>query len=527
MPQTRRFTGGLIQNVMDPATIRWVGAVVANGGTVSSPRKFLVDSLIKGLQADGVWSLLDRLWLFTADNEPSALTDLVANDLAVSVNSTTFTANFGYTGNGSGAATMYVDTTYNPKTDGSRYVLESAHLSVWVLNTFENGGAWLGITDGTNFSDVSHFGDPFTRINSPGSDLLGAPNPFKFRGHILGSRIPNVATSRRDYKNGIEVANTSGFNASAIPSFNLHVLARNTSGSPNNYADGPVGCISMGSVMSATDALNFYNRLYTYMSSAMGFDPDTLVWVNAVIANGGTVSAARKRLVDNLIVGLKADGLWTKLDRLWLFAAENAGSALIDLVYNWTATVTGHAPSFTIDRGYAGDGSTTYIDTAFNPSSDGQQYTLNSASLHLWDNTSHASDATESMGANDGSGNFADIGVFSNFAADGFFLRMNTGTIKTLPGGASQGLGTGNRSSVSTEEAYHNGVSLGQVTSGADTIAIPSFKIFIGGTNNAGTFSNGTTDQFAAAAMGSSFNATQMANFYARLRTYMTAVGVP
>ena len=50
------------------------------------------------------------------------------------------------------------------------------------------------------------------------------------------------------------------------------------------------------------------------------------------------------------------DGVWAKLDQIWIFAAENAKSALIDLKGLATATSTGGiAPSFTADRGYTGN----------------------------------------------------------------------------------------------------------------------------------------------------------------------------
>ena len=45
--------------------------------------------------------------------------------------------------------------------------------------------------------------------------------------------------------------------------------------------------------------------------------------------------------------------------------------------------------------------------------------------------------------------------------------------------------------------------------------------------NVQGTISNRTTHQVAATSIGSSLNSTEATAFYNRLRTYMTAVGVP
>ena len=49
-------------------------------------------------------------------------------------------------------------------------------------------------------------------------------------------------------------------------------------------------------------------------------DAAATAWKNQVVTNGGTVSAGRLALVSTMIAGLKADGVWTLLDRLWIFA---------------------------------------------------------------------------------------------------------------------------------------------------------------------------------------------------------------
>ena len=123
-------------------------------------------------------------------------------------------------------------------------------------------------------------------------------------------------------------------------------------------------------------------------------DAATTAWVNAVIANGGGVSAGCQTLVDNLIVTLKTTGIWSKCDQLWLYATENTPAALTDLVALTLATIHG-SPSFTPNRGFTGvDASTTvYIDTNTNPATLGQ-YTLNAAHLSLWNNTNVASGAS-------------------------------------------------------------------------------------------------------------------------------------
>src|SRR5215831_13637080 len=98
---------------------------------------------------------------------------------------------------------------------------------------------------------------------------------------------------------------------------------------------------------------------------AAAFDAATLAWVAAVVGDGGTVSATEKGYVDTLIVGLRADGLFSKLDRLWLLASENTHQAKIDIIALQSFTLTG-SPTFAANAGYTGVGDTG-IDTNFIP----------------------------------------------------------------------------------------------------------------------------------------------------------------
>jgi hypothetical protein len=139
--------------------------------------------------------------------------------------------------------------------------------------------------------------------------------------------------------------------------------------------------------MSPVTTIYRYHQAVNVIGSRV--DAATTAWVAAVVANGGTVSLGRQTIVDNLIVGIKSDGIWTKFDRLWLLAAENSQSALTDIKAASLATVI-NSPTFTADRGYKGNGagSGTYIDSNFNPTTaTSPQFVQNSACIFGWDNT--------------------------------------------------------------------------------------------------------------------------------------------
>lgn len=250
-------------------------------------------------------------------------------------------------------------------------------------------------------------------------------------------------------------------------------------------------------------------------------DGATTAWVAAVVAAGGTVSVGRKTVVNNLITGLKADGTWVKLDRLWLFAAENSQSALIDLVALTEALPVG--VTFTLNRGYAGNGSSQYIRTLFNAATQGVNWTVSSAHIAAWDNTDRAQGPGVMTGVQD------DLSVsdLMPFNGSGIVTRINNGlgSYGTLANSTSKGCFIGQRNAGTETESFYNGVSCGTTSDSRNTVV--SLPFYVCARSNNGDASSYTTDQVSMVSYGGRFIGTQALTYYNRLRAYMTAVGVP
>src|SRR5437867_4055038 len=88
------------------AADRWRGAVVANGGSVSSARYELVATLIEASMACGHWWRTDDIALLVAENTTSALTTLKRRALMTVAAAPTFTTDRGYAFNGT---SQYID----------------------------------------------------------------------------------------------------------------------------------------------------------------------------------------------------------------------------------------------------------------------------------------------------------------------------------------------------------------------------------------------------------------------------------
>jgi hypothetical protein len=281
-----------------------------------------------------------------------------------------------------------------------------------------------------------------------------------------------------------------------------------------NGVGGALGNFAVGAIAGHADGKGA-------ASGINQIDAATAAWLTAVSAAGGTVSDPRIALVDNLVRGLKSDGIWTKLDRLYLLAAENAPSALTDLVSHTTATLVAPNPSFTIDRGYTGTGTNGQILTGFNQSTASSPHAIqNDTHFSLWSNSNPLpTSITGEYGGADPSGGGTYWLYFTGDSS--FYFRTNdnggaTGTAASFTN--HQGHFISSRNGSTTRRVYYNG-SLHNTTS-ATSQAVPNIQHSI--------LTSGLTHQVSAYSVGSNLDAgSDASNFYTRLRTYMSAVGVP
>lgn len=268
---------------------------------------------------------------------------------------------------------------------------------------------------------------------------------------------------------------------------------------------GPASPASISASLAATEV----SDVASFTGSVVvGYDTATNAWITAV--GSSNVDSAHAGYVDALIVGLKADGIWPKLDRLWIFAAQNSQSALIDLVALSSATAV-NSPPFVADRGYTSSYSTYYVNTGFVPSTNGVTYTLNSAHYSAWSLT--AAQSTQFTILCVGS---SQTNMFVRLNDNNTYFRINNNASGGVANSDGTGFYVGNRSAsggAGCVLGYKNG---SQIYSGAD------------GSNFLDTTQIVILDrQIAATGVGGSLTATEQSNFYNRMRTYMTAVGVP
>lgn len=135
-------------------------------------------------------------------------------------------------------------------------------------------------------------------------------------------------------------------------------------------------------------------------------------------------SDAVKLKQNTLLTSLKSTGVWAKLDVFYVFA-QDGGSAFGTL--NWknpnaNQSTLVNAPTFVSNGGFTGNGTSSYIDTNFNPATQGVQYTQNNASRYFF---------THAIGTGRFDGNTS--GTNSMFLGVSASQRINAGSNTAVP----------------------------------------------------------------------------------------------
>ena len=137
----------------------------------------------------------------------------------------------------------------------------------------------------------------------------------------------------------------------------------------------------------------------------LGYETEYAAVLDRATALGYSLPSESVRTKQNtLIASLKSIGVWAKLDVFYVFA-QDGGADFGTL--NWknpnaNQSTLINSPTFVSNEGFTGNGTSSYIDTNYNPSTQGVQYTLNDASRYFFP---HAFLGTSRMDGNTGVGN--------------------------------------------------------------------------------------------------------------------------
>lgn len=224
-------------------------------------------------------------------------------------------------------------------------------------------------------------------------------------------------------------------------------------------------------------------------------------------------TTARKGLINDLVVQLIDAGVWSKLDAFYVMAAADSQAARLNWIGDIFNLTPVSAPTFTVDRDYQGDGSTSYLSPGFNPATAvSPKFVRDSASLGVYSRT----DANTQQPI----GNSSCV-IVPRSTADGVCRVNNSGTATTGAGGQSPtsiGFFNAIRSASNAERLRRNNTTIASSTAASSSVANDEITILKRST----TFS---TLRVAAAWIGAAMSDVESDALNGAVSTYLQAVG--
>lgn len=260
---------------------------------------------------------------------------------------------------------------------------------------------------------------------------------------------------------------------------------------------------------SAVKGLTSFTTLTTGTSDT-SFD-------NLIAAMSVAPTDFRKGLIARLIGELYAGSCWSTNDLLYVCAAHDEQAGRLNWMNPGTYTMTAvNSPTFTTDRGFAGNASTSYLDTNFAPNTNAVQFTQNNGIVGVYQRTG-GSNGNAPWSINNASGSVSAAGGTGTSTRG----RVNSGSdLNGSAGGTQPLLGQARRNDSSNVSILRDGVEVTAPTARASG-AIGA------GNMRMGVFASATfvPHQVAAAHLGAYLDDTKALAFYTALNAYMVAVG--
>jgi len=262
--------------------------------------------------------------------------------------------------------------------------------------------------------------------------------------------------------------------------------------------------------------MNSYYPTYRKATVVSSYDSDAQAFFTAT----GITDNTQKNAVDALVVGLKADGIWSQLNAIYPFVGGTATThkfnlktsldtdAGFRLVYGGTVT---HS-----SNGFKGNGSNGYADTFLTPS-----VTLSLDNVSMWLHWTVANSNSNKYTGARSTGGPPYVMLRAGDAGSSFDTWANdSGGTDFASNNPSTGWLGVTRDSSSTLRRYIG--SAASETAARTSTSTVNASIYIGGVNNFASYQNATFGFFA---LGGSLNATDAGNLRTRVETFQTALG--
>jgi hypothetical protein len=245
---------------------------------------------------------------------------------------------------------------------------------------------------------------------------------------------------------------------------------------------------------------------------ANNIDRDAAVYLNAVAqADGQQLEPAVRKAINDFVVGLKRDNLWSALKASCILAGARTLSGALTPLRGSAPTNNGPFVSGDYDRkGLAGNGSTKWLDSNRANNADPQDSNHHAVWVVTADSSGASRSYIDAGGTGTGANNIGRSATTANL-----FVRNRCNTVSNQAFGSATGL-VGTTRSASTGYTLRASATNTSITQASQTPSTDNVSVY----SRAGL--NVTNAKFAWYSIGESVD---LALLDARLTTLITAMG--
>jgi hypothetical protein len=254
--------------------------------------------------------------------------------------------------------------------------------------------------------------------------------------------------------------------------------------------------------------------IFTSAGEGSSFDADYQAVLDYATTQGYTLPSQSQQLLQNqLVVDLKDAAVWSDLDLFYVFATDgDEDFATINWkdVNNFQATKV-NSPNFTTNVGFNSNGTSSYLNTNYNVSTDSSNFQLLSNSLHYY--VSNNPSGSHHHGAR---ATISDVNQF-NYAQQ---IKRHQGNASSFPelSTTSNTFFSSIRNELSTAQYIDNSLNRTQINT---PTSLSNFDYYICClNNNGGPLFNGNAE-ISFLALGDQISNATMYNAW---NTYFTAL---
>jgi hypothetical protein len=265
----------------------------------------------------------------------------------------------------------------------------------------------------------------------------------------------------------------------------------------------------------AASSLTGAGTLAADLTVGGAFDADAQAFFNRVTTAGGILSATEQNAVNTLVIALKADGIWDKMQAIYPMVGASAAACAQNLKSSsFTGTFT--AGWTFASEGVTGNGTSAFMNTNLTPS---VSLVLNNTHLSFYSRSNSPASSMADIGSFGSNSSWTLIEVFGSIFYN-LINQANSASNSSMT--TTLGHFVGSRTASNNLKSYRNGTSFATHTTSSNNLS--DRIIYLAAMNNSPSPQFYSNRQYSFASIGDGLNDIEVANFYTDVQAFQTTL---